>query len=239
VKLRQCLQTESDSGRVSSVTCCLCSLRILISVLLGYGFDVLYQIWEQPSHGDFSGVFVERKERPDITRERRQTDGNNFSHNSVIYVCLTSTIESVKLHQFQFQGSTVSESINGIQKVFSSFWGTRRAAGELSTDDMVFLPWECRDRKVSRRLPHFWILAIPSTSCYLQLMQGRAIALAVSRWLPTAAARARFRVWSSGICGLRKSCVMIARRERSPTVDSFIQFSVLIEPKRINFRFRG
>jgi hypothetical protein len=30
---------------------------------------------------------------------------------------------------------------------------------------------------------------------------GRAIAQAVSRWLPTAAARVRSRVWSSGICG--------------------------------------
>jgi hypothetical protein len=32
-------------------------------------------------------------------------------------------------------------------------------------------------------------------------MLGRAIAEAVSRWLPTAAARVRARVWSSGICG--------------------------------------
>jgi hypothetical protein len=30
---------------------------------------------------------------------------------------------------------------------------------------------------------------------------GRAIAQAVSRWLPTAAARVRSRVWSSGIFG--------------------------------------
>jgi hypothetical protein len=30
---------------------------------------------------------------------------------------------------------------------------------------------------------------------------GRATAQAVSRWLPTAAARIRVRVWSSGICG--------------------------------------
>jgi hypothetical protein len=30
---------------------------------------------------------------------------------------------------------------------------------------------------------------------------GRAIAQAVSHWLPTAAARVRSRVWSSGICG--------------------------------------
>jgi hypothetical protein len=31
--------------------------------------------------------------------------------------------------------------------------------------------------------------------------RGRSIAQAVSRWLPTAAARVRSRVWSSGICG--------------------------------------
>jgi hypothetical protein len=30
---------------------------------------------------------------------------------------------------------------------------------------------------------------------------GRAIAEAVSRWLPTATARDQSRVWSSGICG--------------------------------------
>jgi hypothetical protein len=30
---------------------------------------------------------------------------------------------------------------------------------------------------------------------------GRAIAQVVSRWLPTASARFRVRVWSSGICG--------------------------------------
>jgi hypothetical protein len=31
--------------------------------------------------------------------------------------------------------------------------------------------------------------------------QGRAVAQAVSRWLPIAAARVRARVWSCGICG--------------------------------------
>jgi hypothetical protein len=36
---------------------------------------------------------------------------------------------------------------------------------------------------------------------YLLPYNGRAIAQAVIRWLPTAAARVRFRVWSSGICG--------------------------------------
>jgi hypothetical protein len=33
------------------------------------------------------------------------------------------------------------------------------------------------------------------------LQEGHAIAQAVSRWLPTAAARVRSRIWSSGICG--------------------------------------
>jgi hypothetical protein len=33
------------------------------------------------------------------------------------------------------------------------------------------------------------------------LLRGRAIAQAVSRWLPTAAVRVRGRVWSSGACG--------------------------------------
>jgi hypothetical protein len=36
--------------------------------------------------------------------------------------------------------------------------------------------------------------------CYT-VYRGRAIAQAVSRWLPTAAARVHCRVWSSGICG--------------------------------------
>jgi hypothetical protein len=35
----------------------------------------------------------------------------------------------------------------------------------------------------------------------LSQARGRAIAQAVSRWLPTAAAQVRARVWSSGICG--------------------------------------
>jgi hypothetical protein len=37
--------------------------------------------------------------------------------------------------------------------------------------------------------------------CIVSSDIGRAIAQAVSRWLPTAAARIRARVWSSGICG--------------------------------------
>jgi hypothetical protein len=40
-----------------------------------------------------------------------------------------------------------------------------------------------------------------SGEMYVTVMLGRAIPQAVSRWLPTAAARVRARVWSSGICG--------------------------------------
>jgi hypothetical protein len=35
----------------------------------------------------------------------------------------------------------------------------------------------------------------------VKITAGRAIAEAVSRWLPTVAARVQSRVWSSGICG--------------------------------------
>jgi hypothetical protein len=43
---------------------------------------------------------------------------------------------------------------------------------------------------------------VTSVSCVQILVNpGRAIAEAVSRWLPTAAARVQSRVWSSGICG--------------------------------------
>jgi hypothetical protein len=38
-------------------------------------------------------------------------------------------------------------------------------------------------------------------SSLLEYGQGRDIAEAVSRWLPTAAVRVQSRVWSSGICG--------------------------------------
>jgi hypothetical protein len=42
---------------------------------------------------------------------------------------------------------------------------------------------------------------INHTGLYVTQRYGRAIAQVVSRWLPTAAARVRARVWSSGICG--------------------------------------
>jgi hypothetical protein len=40
------------------------------------------------------------------------------------------------------------------------------------------------------------------------LSRGRATAQAVSRWLPTAAARVRAPVWSSGICGGQSGAVV-------------------------------
>jgi hypothetical protein len=49
---------------------------------------------------------------------------------------------------------------------------------------------------------HVEEVAEPSRRSYIpERKRGRAIAQAVSRWLPTAAARVRSRVWSSGICG--------------------------------------
>jgi hypothetical protein len=61
---------------------------------------------------------------------------------------------------------------------------------------------DCKDRKdlfslqlLADHIP--WIHNQPLVST----LAGRAIAQAVSRWLPTAAARVRSRVWSSGICG--------------------------------------
>jgi hypothetical protein len=44
-------------------------------------------------------------------------------------------------------------------------------------------------------------LAIKYLTYEHDIPKGRAIAEAVSRWLPTAAAWVQFRVWSSGICG--------------------------------------
>jgi hypothetical protein len=49
-------------------------------------------------------------------------------------------------------------------------------------------------------------LPSPDRSMHLDVLsncptQGRAIAQAVSRWLPIAAVRVRARVWSYGICG--------------------------------------
>jgi hypothetical protein len=44
-------------------------------------------------------------------------------------------------------------------------------------------------------------IALQTEKPNLDCAVGRAIAQAVSRWLPTAAARVRTRVWLNGICG--------------------------------------
>jgi hypothetical protein len=51
--------------------------------------------------------------------------------------------------------------------------------------------------QIGESVPYSRIKLIENYKCKL----GRAIAEAVSRWLPTAAARVQSRVWSSGICG--------------------------------------
>jgi hypothetical protein len=57
---------------------------------------------------------------------------------------------------------------------------------------------------------------------------GRAIAQAVSRWLPTAAARVRPRVWSSGICGGQSGAgVGFLRVLRFPLPNHSTKFSIL------------
>jgi hypothetical protein len=50
-------------------------------------------------------------------------------------------------------------------------------------------------RKVTNVQPCLW------TGCGVNWNSGRAIAQEVSRWVPTAAAQDRARVWSCGICG--------------------------------------
>jgi hypothetical protein len=45
--------------------------------------------------------------------------------------------------------------------------------------------------------PKIWLQSKPT----VMLLAGRSIAQAVSRWLPTAAALVRTRVWLCGICG--------------------------------------
>jgi hypothetical protein len=54
-------------------------------------------------------------------------------------------------------------------------------------------------------LQKYWTqeLALLKSECHaiMDKYSGHAIAEAVSRWLPTAAAQVQSRVWSSGICG--------------------------------------
>jgi hypothetical protein len=54
-------------------------------------------------------------------------------------------------------------------------------------------------KKLTRFILH--VIEIIFTKFSFCLKIGRPIAEAVSRWLPTAAARVRSQVWSSGICG--------------------------------------
>jgi hypothetical protein len=55
---------------------------------------------------------------------------------------------------------------------------------------------------VNSLLGGIWVILHPKWRILLVIMgYGRAIAEAVSRWLPTAAARVQSRVWLSGICG--------------------------------------
>jgi hypothetical protein len=55
--------------------------------------------------------------------------------------------------------------------------------------------------ELMNRLKKSLLCTVMSIYVYLYCNSGRAIAEAVSRWLPTAAARVQSRVWSSGICG--------------------------------------
>jgi hypothetical protein len=48
---------------------------------------------------------------------------------------------------------------------------------------------------------HSSSIKLLTSSMTIIFAKGRAIAQAVCRWLPTAAARVRARVWSCGICG--------------------------------------
>jgi hypothetical protein len=67
----------------------------------------------------------------------------------------------------------------------------------------------CYERPLSSRIGSTTLLQSSRSVCFHKnswnsMVWGCVIAQAVSRWLPTAAARVRAWVWSSGICG-RKS----------------------------------
>jgi hypothetical protein len=55
------------------------------------------------------------------------------------------------------------------------------------------------EQRLSQSFLLLWNTCINCSSSFDP--QGRAIAQAVSRWLPTAAGRVQSRIWSSGICG--------------------------------------
>jgi hypothetical protein len=65
----------------------------------------------------------------------------------------------------------------------------KMAVGQVFSQFLAFLA-----RLIPPAVPH-------SLSSLSSTLVGRAIAQAVSRWLPTAAARVRALVWSCGICG--------------------------------------
>jgi hypothetical protein len=67
------------------------------------------------------------------------------------------------------------------------------------SSSFVYYIWLFANSHYSVSLDLIWLPRNKFTLSYGP--DGRAIAEAVSRWLPTAAARVQSRVWSSGICG--------------------------------------
>jgi hypothetical protein len=72
----------------------------------------------------------------------------------------------------------------------------------LSWSSMLYgiVPHSVKPPKHKYRNRTFW-LHLNTFPAYSNAPLGRVIAQAVCHWLPTAAARVRVRVWSSGICG--------------------------------------
>jgi hypothetical protein len=73
-----------------------------------------------------------------------------------------------------------------------------------------------------------------TTNTYRIWRSGRGIAQAVSRWLLTAAARVRARVWSCGICGGQSGAGTGFRRVLRPPLPIFIPQIVAQSPSSIN-----
>jgi hypothetical protein len=130
-----------------------------------------------------------------ICQEKRKKEYESAMVGSML-VAIYNTAQPSFQYRKELQELTdilvVSDNTHGIKKVKLSVEASRlphfldnrfTEGGEIS---------------LMRRLP-FTSRKIPGTHFYYRL--GRAIAEAVSRWLPTAAARVQSRVWSSGICG--------------------------------------
>jgi hypothetical protein len=81
-------------------------------------------------------------------------------------------------------------------------------------------------RTALRYIP-FACYFLPATLSVNHIPKGRAIAQAVSRWLPTAAARVRAGVWSSEICG-RQSGRFSPSTSVSPANLHSTNFSIII-----------